>query len=532
VFENAAGDMTARRVLLICSFATVLALAALAPPSAPAQVVSVGPGGGTPGTSQNFELVGHSPLLGRGMNAALAVYGDYVYVGSRTDGSSRCGRTDPRREQTGIDSCPHPDPGVLIVDASDPGDPEVVGEIGPPEQGLAGQTSRELRVWPEKKLLVVLNFQCGDLLHACAGSATPRLRFYDISDPRNPRPVASYEAFTREGTRRTPHEMYLWVDPADPDRALIWVSLPSGSRNPNGVNLQIVDISDVPDGGQARSVAEGTWNHLYPPTSTLELHSMWPSYDGTRTHLAYTAGFYLVLDTTAVATGDLPAGQVLSLNDSLITPVENRPTWEGERPGHSAVPFPGRPFVFVTDEVYGSYFVSTYGCPWGWSRVLNIGNPRKPKVMSEYKVYENTQAFCDSPANTFETSYVNTYTAHNPTLTRGLALVTWSSAGLQAIDVRDPGDPRQVGWYSPTPLSSVANEDPATTAGPNKVMMWSFPIVSDGLVYVTDIRNGLYILRYVGPRREQIAEIDFLEGNSNLGDMGRLAGDRRPATDR
>src|SRR5688572_19596619 len=30
--------------------------------------------------------VGHNPLMNRGMNAAIAVHGDYAYVGSRTDG--------------------------------------------------------------------------------------------------------------------------------------------------------------------------------------------------------------------------------------------------------------------------------------------------------------------------------------------------------------------------------------------------------------------------------------------------------------
>src|SRR5262245_10262541 len=35
----------------------------------------------------SFELIGHSPLLARGMKAGLAVYGNYAYVGSRTDGS-------------------------------------------------------------------------------------------------------------------------------------------------------------------------------------------------------------------------------------------------------------------------------------------------------------------------------------------------------------------------------------------------------------------------------------------------------------
>lgn len=86
----------------------------------------VGPGGGTPGTSSNFTLVGTNPLFGRGMNAALAVYDYYVYIGNRTDGSSRCGVRDPRRAEN-IDSCPHPHPGIQIVDVADPASPTTSG---------------------------------------------------------------------------------------------------------------------------------------------------------------------------------------------------------------------------------------------------------------------------------------------------------------------------------------------------------------------------------------------------------------------
>jgi hypothetical protein len=39
------------------------------------------------------------------------------------------------------------------------------------------------------------------------------------------------------------------------------------------------------------------------------------------------------------------------------------------------------------------------------------------------------------------------------------------------------------------------------------------------LIYVVDIRNGLYVLRYTGPHADEVA---FLEGNSNLGDLARL----------
>ncbi len=35
--------------------------------------VTVGAGGGAPGTSLNFQLVGANPLFGRGMNAALTI---------------------------------------------------------------------------------------------------------------------------------------------------------------------------------------------------------------------------------------------------------------------------------------------------------------------------------------------------------------------------------------------------------------------------------------------------------------------------
>jgi hypothetical protein len=54
--------------------------------------------------------------------------------------------------------------------------------------------------------------------------------------------------------------------------------------------------------------------------------------------------------------------------------------------------------------------------------------------------------------------------------------------------------------------------------------MWSFPIIRNGLIYVVDVRNGLYVLRYRGPHHRSVDHVGFLEGNSNLGDAARLAG--------
>ena len=52
----------------------------------------------------------------------------------------------------------------------------------------------------------------------------------------------------------------------------------------------------------------------------------------------------------------------------------------------------------------------------------------------------------------------------------------------------------------------------------NKVVMWSYPVIEDGLIYVVDLRNGLYILKYNGPYEQEVSDVKFLEGNSNQGD--------------
>ncbi len=482
---------------------------------------TVGPGGGTPGTSSNFELIGHNPLHSRGMNAAPAMFGDYLYVGNRTDGSSRCGDGDPR-EAMGPDSCPHINPGILIVDISDPTAPAVVGEIGPPHAGNLNETTRELRVWPQQKLLIVANFACSTTIHSCPGggaAVTPAFRFFDLSDPLHPAFLSEWNPKQANGDIRTPHEFYLWQDPGEPGRALLWISTPTTSTDPNRANLLIADISQVPTGEPPVLIAQGNWNDKIVPGSpqgvpNVQLHSMTPTPDGTVTHLAYLAAYFLIIDTAEVAEETFPSGTVVDLNDNLLTPAENRPAWVNSNPGHSAVPFVGRPYSLITDEVYGTFALPTHGCPWGWVHSLDVTDPAHPTVVGEYRIPEDS---CPPPsaADQDRTSYA----AHNPTITDNLALITWHSGGLQVLDISNPVVMTQAGWFSPTPLSSVANEDPALSMGDNKVVMWSFPIIKDGLIYVTDLRNGLYVLRYTGPRASEISSIGFREGNSNVGEV-------------
>src|SRR6266700_8139863 len=174
-------------------------------PSAAAQL-AVGPGGGIPGTSQNITLVGHNPLFNRGMNAALTIFDHFVYIGNRSDGSNSCGDLNgtgpiaPVLTPTNPDgTCTHTRPGILIVDIGDPANPTVVGEIpadvaAPNAAGQpVGVTARELRVWPEKQLLIVLTFRCIRVIHACPRGNDVTFpfdyKFFDLSDPVHPQLV-------------------------------------------------------------------------------------------------------------------------------------------------------------------------------------------------------------------------------------------------------------------------------------------------------------------------------------------------------
>ena len=150
--------------------------------------------------------------------------------------------------------------------------------------------------------------------------------------------------------------------------------------------------------------------------------------------------------------------------------------------------------------------------------MIDIKDPVKPKLVSEYKLAQNEESFCTQDAAHPTTSFA----AHNPTLTKSIAFITWHSGGLQAVDISDPTKPTQLTEFLATPVVPILQEDPVLSSGGEKVVAWSYPIIKDGLIYFVDVRNGLYVMRYKGPFEKEVTTVDFLEGNSNLGDALRF----------
>ncbi len=434
-----------------------------------------------------FELVGHDPLLKRGMNSAIAVLGDYAYVGSRTDGSNL-------------------NAGVLVVDVKNPAKPSVVHQIGPPNEGNVGESSREMRILPEQKLLLVLNHGCSELIHRCAnpallgGATRSNIKFYDIAGENAAKPKLVSTYLPSRSQAQQPHEFFIWSDPQRPGRVLAYLSTPTTTRaNPSSQpgtdrplprpNLIVTDLSRAREG---KFTEVATFAPVIDPSERDErLHSLSVSNDGRQAYLAYLGGGFLVADTSDLAEAkEKPEVR-------LTTPVENRAFWTD--PGaHSAAKLPGRPHVMTTDEVYGKLggVLDEHGCPWGWTRFIDITKPETPRIEAEYRLPSNNPEICDTVGE--DRDNFSSFASHNPTMTRNLALLTWHSAGLQAIDTSNPANPKPAAEFRPEPLDRVQTEDPALSSGRDKVVMWSFPVIKDGLIYVIDLRNGLYVLRYKG----------------------------------
>jgi len=205
--------------------------------------------------SGSFKQVGHEPLMNRGMNAAIAIQGRYAYIGSRTDG--------------GHPGMPHG--GIMVVDIKRPAKPRLVGG---PLDAKSGESSRELRVWKSQKVLIVLNTNCGvgEQLHHCTQPSISNFRFYDIkgANARNPGLLRQLNVDT--------HEFYLWQDPRNRGRALIFAGNASSTCATRGGSpscpFAVWDISQIRQGKDPVALFMG--GHGY---SSGSLHSLTVSND-------------------------------------------------------------------------------------------------------------------------------------------------------------------------------------------------------------------------------------------------------------
>lgn len=474
---------------------------------------------------ENFQLIGSSPLpnpggtIARGLNGPIGISGNCLYVGSRV------GRRPGTGPAFGTPALP---PDVLIVDISNPRKPTVVGSF----PTLLNATSRELRTIPDANTLIIMNFRETGLDPGEGNN----YQIYDITDCR--RPVLKQ---TISLGQDRPHEFFLWRDPKERTRFLLYSSIHLGEVHEP--SLRVFEILSPPSGPVSNTpvatftlapavphqepVAPSEYrddHYIFdpggkPPIQRNNVHSMSVSPDGSRVYVANIHAGYYILDSTRLAQ-KLPCTRdtvtvdersntdpnlcLRKINPDPKARIDMTPPYGWTE--HSAYPVPGRPYLLVSGERNG-----TDTCPWSVGTILDISNEKAPQFVSRYLMPENLEANCyvGGPG---DPALKREFSPHQQLVFSNLFFISWYSAGLRAWDIANPVLPMEVGVFVPRPVEQIVER---FRDSPD-VWMWSHPLLYNGYIYVADVNNGLYVLRYKGPRCDEVPKLGLFMSNTNF----------------
>jgi hypothetical protein len=101
------------------------------------------------------------------------------------------------------------------------------------------------------------------------------------------------------------------------------------------------------------------------------------------------------------------------------------------------------------------------------------------------------------------------YSAHNAVLLDDIDYVAWYSDGLRIVDVSDPTAPEELGWFIPPVQIDPQDYWEAPDGVRSLAIVWGVH-VAEGLIYVSDMNSGLWIVRYAPPTPERIAVDDHI----------------------
>ncbi|MBA3629890.1 MAG: hypothetical protein H0W55_09495 [Actinobacteria bacterium] len=87
------------------------------------------------------------------------------------------------------------------------------------------------------------------------------------------------------------------------------------------------------------------------------------------------------------------------------------------------------------------------------------------------------------------------WSIHNTEVMGNRAYSSWYSHGIVALDMTDPTDPTKVGQFVPP-----TDDERRQTLGRGPAMTWGLALdKQSGLIYVSDMRTGLWIVKPTGP---------------------------------
>jgi hypothetical protein len=158
-----------------------------------------------------------------------------------------------------------------------------------------------------------------------------------------------------------------------------------------------------------------------------------------------------------------------------------------------------RDFVMIADEQILNECQEPRQMVW----FVDVTIESQPMVVSNFEVPEASGHFCDRGGR-FGSHSSNESMA--PVFYKKVALVTYFNAGVRAIDIRNPYQPKEIGYFIPS-ITEATDKRCIKVDGADrcKVAIQSNNVETDdrGYIYVVDRANtGMHILELTGEARK------------------------------
>src|SRR5246127_5661418 len=446
---------------------------------------------GAPPEASNMKLVGYNDLQARSAyQPTIHHQGDrwMAYIGHH-GGTDEI--PDPVNPLTGK---AEPN-GTSIVDVTDPANPKYLKHIpGAPGTYEAGGAQ---------------------MVRGCDGSALPK---------GDPNAVYMLRTFGREA-----HEIWNVADPANPtlvtrigglkDTHKNWWECDTGiaflvSGAPDWRTRRMTQVYDLSDPAHPQKIRDfGLPGQEPGSTGTVptELHGpISTGKQGNRVYFGYgtnKGGILQIVDREKLLNGPKEptpenlrypvVGQLdmLPFNGAhTVFPMLKMPVAEFAKDKDSKV----RDFVMIVDEQILNE------CQEARQLVffVDVTIESRPMVVSNFSVPEATGNFCQRGGR-FGSHSSNESMA--PVFYKKIAFITYFNAGVRAVDVRNPYQPKEIGYFIP-PITEATDKRCIKVDGADrcKTAIQSNNVETDdrGYIYVVDRANtGMHILELTGEAR-------------------------------
>jgi hypothetical protein len=157
-----------------------------------------------------------------------------------------------------------------------------------------------------------------------------------------------------------------------------------------------------------------------------------------------------------------------------------------------------RTFAFITDEAAGAEDMSPCSGVRSKAYMMDITVETKPFPVSVWEVPVGN--FCAKGGRFGPHQHAETVNGRIHRFPDKLAWIAYFNAGVRVVDLSNPYELREVGYYVPK-INKLSH--PIEKGQPTVIQMNDVDIDHRGLAYASDrVGTGLFVLEYTGTRRQ------------------------------